>query len=358
MELSVSAPGKIIVMGEHAAVYGKPALVAAVDRRVEVRYRSSPDLAGLRLLLPQLDVDETWTWKGLRSYAAERRAAWQTWHEDGHRRPFAELLDARASQLIATAVGEALEDADHSPRAGATLEVRSGLPIGAGFGSSAAASAATIQALLLAFGEKAPKERVERLCLEAERRQHGTPSGVDGAAVVRGGLLWTEKDSAGHLLVERVPVLRESFYDRLLIAHSGSAAESTGEVVAAVRRLRGQDQQAFDQALERAAVTTQGLREDLEGRAAEASIVERFRSFSAWLVAIGVVPAPLCRAIDRIEAVSGAAKISGAGSLRGPGAGSFLVYHPRPAVAAEVLGSLEGIEPMNVRLGAEGVGPS
>ncbi|MBI4999256.1 hypothetical protein HZB97_00610 [Candidatus Gottesmanbacteria bacterium] len=36
MKFTISAPGKIILMGEHAVVYGKPAIVAAVDKRMTV----------------------------------------------------------------------------------------------------------------------------------------------------------------------------------------------------------------------------------------------------------------------------------------------------------------------------------
>ena len=127
-------------------------------------------------------------------------------------------------------------------------------------------------------------------------------------------------------------------------------------ITGAIRKVLTEDPSAFDSALERAADATRGLRADLEAPAApEALMMERIRLFSAWLVDIGVVPREVQRAIARVEAAGGAAKISGAGSLCGPGAGSFLVYHPRAAVASQLLGKLEGIESMDLRLGAPGV---
>jgi hypothetical protein len=54
------------------------------------------------------------------------------------------------------------------------------------------------------------------------------------------------------------------------------------------------------------------------------------REAQACLEELGVVPGEVCAAVRQIEVVGGAAKISGAGSLAGPGAGSLLVYHPDP----------------------------
>src|SRR5579863_4365513 len=73
------------------------------------------------------------------------------------------------------------------------------------------------------------------------------------------------------------------------------------------------------------------------GAAAETSarVTAGIREHQACLEALGVVPAPVRALVRQIEAAGGAAKVSGAGSLAGPGAGSLLVYHEDPrAVAA------------------------
>ncbi len=61
MRVRVSAPGKTILMGEHAAVYGRPALVAAVARRVDARLRQTGG-DSVRLELPEVEVSETVPW--------------------------------------------------------------------------------------------------------------------------------------------------------------------------------------------------------------------------------------------------------------------------------------------------------
>src|SRR2546427_1368616 len=98
--MAASAPGKLILFGEHAVVFGEPALATAVDLRAEVYARPHGQ-----------------------------------WLADGR-----SLDDPRYAYV--KAAGE---------RAGGTapmwIEVRSALPEGAGLGSSAAVTVATLGAL-------------------------------------------------------------------------------------------------------------------------------------------------------------------------------------------------------------------
>ncbi|MEM1183271.1 MAG: hypothetical protein AAGM22_33315 [Acidobacteriota bacterium] len=342
-------------MGEHAAVYGRPALVAAVNRRVRVRLELADKSDGVLFDAPQLKVHERWTCGELRGYARRRRGAWQNWKDGGAGPDFGSTLDPRPSQLIAVAVGEALCLAGDGASFGGRLHVTSELPVGAGFGSSAAAASSIVLAVLEAVRRPPSQDELEALTLDVERRQHGTPSGIDGAAVVRGGVLWTTR-RAGELSVEPIAVKRAGFFAGWRVAHTGPAAESTGEVVAAVRRRRSEDAESFDRALDLAAEATLTVRRlsEAEGQGDGPSLIDPIRRFSAWLASIGVVPSAVAQAVGRVEAAGGAAKISGAGCLAGPGAGSFLVSHPAPAAAARLLQSLAPFEPMDLRLGAPG----
>ena len=78
------------------------------------------------------------------------------------------------------------------------------------------------------------------------------------------------------------------------------------------------------------------------------------REFEACLEEFGVVPEPVRRIVRQVEERGGAAKISGAGSLAGPGAGSLLVYHPRPE---DIAGwdFLRPLTALDLWLGAPGV---
>ncbi|MEO1370147.1 MAG: hypothetical protein AAFX50_23435, partial [Acidobacteriota bacterium] len=119
------------------------------------------------------------------------------------------------------------------------------------------------------------------------------------------------------------------------------------------------DPGAFEAGLDRAADATRQLRGELESPADRQSgaldgITLSVRTVAAWLAGLGVVPESVRGAISQVEAAGGAAKISGAGSLRGPGAGSVLIYHPEAATAERLLAEQPGLEPMTLRLGAGG----
>ena len=78
MHVRVSAPGKTILMGEHAAVYGRPALVAAVDRRLAVEIAPGR-VRGVRLELPQIGVEETVGWPEIRRDCRTARELWRAY---------------------------------------------------------------------------------------------------------------------------------------------------------------------------------------------------------------------------------------------------------------------------------------
>ncbi|MEM7357360.1 MAG: mevalonate kinase, partial [Acidobacteriota bacterium] len=80
MRVTASAPGKTILIGEHAAVYGRPALVAAVDRRLRAEL-CEVDGTGVRLRLPAVGVTETVSWSHLREYARTARRLWQDYEK-------------------------------------------------------------------------------------------------------------------------------------------------------------------------------------------------------------------------------------------------------------------------------------
>jgi mevalonate kinase len=367
--VTVSAPGKLILMGEHAVVYGRPALVAAVDLRLFARFSSTPAApasrpGAIRIELPGLAAGCEVTWPEVLGYARQARERWEGYAAQPGPEAFRALRGADPIHLVKVALGEAAAGTDLDGDAGEPLDLRidSHLPMGSGMGSSAAAAVAVVAGYRLWRGSGAeppaapPADldlpEIERLAHEVECRQHGTPSGVDAATVARGGLLWARRRPEGlaiEPLAARSPLLRQ-----IAVYDTGPPAESTGAVVAAVRERAGRDPRRHERILDRLEEATRGLRAELAAETFDPRrVVELLRAGEAGLEELGAVPAAVRERIREVEAAGGAAKVSGAGALTGLAAGILLAYHPEPDLLARL--PALALSQYPVHLGAAGL---
>lgn len=336
-------------------VYGRPALVAALDLRLTATL--SPRAAGpLQLDLPALALRLETSAAELRAYSRGARERWRRYAAAPSAEAFGEVRGEEPAHLVFAALGEGLEHLESRRRRlppSFRLRLDSAIPVGSGFGSSAATAIGILGALFLAGGLPLDDPELEQLALEVERRQHGSPSGVDGAAALHGGLLWARKLPEGGLATERVgaasPLLRH-----FRVFHTGTPPEATGTVVAAVRKGLEAEPDRVNAYLDAIGAATLALRREVESGTPDAgATIATLRECQRCLEALGVVPEPVRRRIRLIEEAGGGAKISGAGSLAGPGAGSLVVFHPG---APEALwSSLAPYPCYAVRLGAEGL---
>lgn len=358
--VTASAPGKLILIGEHAVVYRRPALVAAAGLRLEARFAGPRPRAGgastVRLDAPALGPPRELLWAEVIAHSRRARAAWRAYAERPTADAFAAVRGDDPAHVVLVALGEAAESLGESDGPPIDLEIEAELPVGSGFGSSAAAAVAVIAGYLALRSAPAGLDDVERLVLEVERRQHGLPSGVDGAAVLYGGLIWAESTGPGLAFVPFDPGAGGSpLLDRLAVYDSGRPPESTGAVVAAVRARLEADPAAGGALLDRIEQASRALRDELAaGIDDPAPVREAFTAAQRALEELGVVPEPVAAAVRAVETAGGAAKISGAGSLAGPGAGSLLVYHPEPERLEEVA-ELSALRRLRVPLGVEGL---
>jgi mevalonate kinase len=360
--ITASVPGKLILLGEHAAVYGRPALVAAVGLRLRVSVQKGPAVAPsrVRFRLPDSGGVAGTSWEQVLTHARRSREAWERYEREPGPATFAALAAPERVlgpvHLLQVALGEAareLGDDDPERLEPVELAIASAIPVGSGFGSSAAAAVGVTMAYLAFRGAACDGERLQRVSLEVERRQHGSPSGVDNAAVIHGGILEARRLLSGEVALDGVPV-RSRLLEHLRVVGSGRPAEATGAVVAAVRALRDREPARVEGVLDRLAELTRRLRAEL-GRPEEqpAAVVEVLRQAEAGLEELGVVPAPVRELVRRVAAEGGAAKVSGAGSLAGPGAGNLIVYHPEPE-RIERWSFLAGCRRYRLELGAQG----
>ena len=153
--VTATAPAKIILFGEHAVVYGRPAIavpVLEVKARAVVRAEPRAAPGSIQIQAPALDLS----------------VAYQ------------ELPAEHPLGAAVRLVLEALEI--HRPPA-LSLRVTSTIPIAAGMGSGAAVSVAVLRALSTFLGNPLPDERVCELAYRVEELYHGTPSGIDNTTI-------------------------------------------------------------------------------------------------------------------------------------------------------------------------------
>ena len=154
MKTTASAPGKIILFGEHAVVYGRPAIAAPVSQVRATAVVENSSVPGIRLIAPDLGQEMMLTEA-----------------PPGH--PIAAVI--RQFELAA-----GLPALPHL-----TITVTSDIPIASGLGSGAAITAAVIRALCrhLGLDDYLTPAWISAQTYEVEKIHHGTPSGIDNTVV-------------------------------------------------------------------------------------------------------------------------------------------------------------------------------
>lgn len=288
METRGHACGKVILLGEHAVVYGVPAMAVGIDRGA--RAVASPLDGGasrLRVLGWNITVRE---------------------NEDRH-----DL--ARAYRALLDAVRE-----DRPSLEPLSVEVEADLPPGGGLGCSAAMGVAIARAVDPGASDDALQERA----MAWERVFHGNPSGVDAAVSARGGCALFRRGEP----VERVRV-RGSLH--LCIGSTGIAS-STKSMVDSVARLRSRRPEVVGKAFEavRALVANARLAVEAGDRAGLGSLMDVNQMLLAGLFVSSPEIERLCSAARGAGALG--AKLTGAG-----GGGSVVALVPSALAAEDVL---------------------
>ena len=187
------------------------------------------------------------------------------------------------------------------------IQLHSSIPIGCGMGSSAATIVSFVKAILHFFRINKGIEWVEKLILDVERFQHGHPSGVDSFVSLHGGCFRFQKGKA--------PQHLDMPLHSMWIILTGHPESSTGECVTAVAE-KWEKSTIWNEFEQVSVQFEKGLHEKGTDTLARA-IKENHRLLSR----IGVVPEKVQAFIAAIEKIGGAAKISGAGSVRGASGG-------------------------------------
>ena len=197
---TASAPGKIILFGEHAVVYGQPAIAIPVNQvraRAIIQANPTAQKSLIRIQAPDIGLD----------HLIDQLPA-----NDPLRAAVLAVFKALAIQY---------------PPA-FSLQIRSQIPVASGLGSGAAVSAAVIRALAGFLGQPLTDEQVSALAYEVEKIHHGTPSGIDNTVVSFGKPVFFRRGQTIEIFEIQHPFT-------ILIGNTGIAS-LTRESVADVRR--------------------------------------------------------------------------------------------------------------------------
>ena len=301
------APGKLILSGEHAVVYGKPAIAMAIDRSAvfELTPQAGDEVS---FDLPGIELGESHTVNALRDF---KRRIERKYHEFLNGEIGIGYVLAAPADLFRFAFIHSLDGLHRKLDSGLVMKLRSSIPMGCGMGSSAATVLSEIRALGHYLRVDFKPDWYYEYSLEAEKLQHGNPSGVDSYISLHGGCARFQNGEALSMALPRM---------KMFMVQTGIPESTTGECVMNVERN-----------FKNSAIWSEF--EDVTN-AFEEAIQTNNRHKLHWLVrennrlltAIGVVPDTVQRFIADIEQWGGSAKVCGAGSVVGEKGGIVLVF--------------------------------
>jgi mevalonate kinase len=291
--ISESACGKVILFGEHAVVYGRPALavpLADLRARVEVKPRKKAGIVihardlGREIYVPDASDDE----------------------------PLAVI-----TRLTLAKLGRS----DNLK-----LTVESAIPVASGLGSGAAISTAIVRALAAFYDAKLSPPEIAELVYETEKLYHGTPSGIDSTVIAY-------ERAVNFVRGQPIKPFQIARPFQLVIANTGIASPTkitVGNVRTGWERHKAEYESIFD---EIAVIVEQA--EFALGDGENGRIPDLMRRNQQALERLGVSSPE----IERLIAAGVDAGASG-GKLSGGGRGGNVIFYAGNADAARIRDAL------------------
>ena len=269
------ASGKVILFGEHAVVYGQPAIAVPVTQ-VQARAGVEMGLEGQGITIVAEDLE--------RSYSLEQ---------------------APPDDVLRAIVVSTLEHIGVGTKHDLTVTVSSTIPIARGLGSGAAVSTAIVRALGEHFGHPLSTQTISALVYETEKIHHGTPSGIDNTVIAFEKPVYFVRDRKIEIFSVKSPFL-------LVIADTGIASP-TKIAVSHVRRAWEREREKYEELFDEIGTIAEMGRQAIER--GEIETVGQLMNENHRLLQLISVSSPELEGLVEAAHQSGAlgAKLSGAG---------------------------------------------
>lgn len=292
-----TAPAKLILCGEHAVVYGRPAIALPLaDIRATATVTPLPPGSGPLISAPDLG------------------GQWRV----------AERPDEPLSGLVMAVIERLGVPADIE------ITIRSAIPIASGLGSGAAIATAIVRELLAHSGQTLLPAAISELVYESERGYHGTPSGIDNTVVAFEQPIWFQRRPSLPPLIEPLPIGAPL---TLVVGDSG-VRSPTRLPVGAVRERWQADPARYEALFDQVGALVEQARAAL-AKGDAARLGPLLSANHELLREIGVSSPEL----DRLVAAAQAAGALGA-KLAGAGWGGVMLALTTPEQAATIAGAL------------------
>ena len=308
-EISASAPGKFVILGEHAVVYGKPAIALAIDRRF-----------------------------------------YMTVKRDDEFKINGEAADLKANPHMRYIIGR-------NDMISVSVQMDSKIPTGSGLGSSAALSVAFSAAIRALSGRSLKEAEVAEEAFEAEYFSQGRGSPMDTSASAHGhGIalnvsgkeddrLWDISKNEHIWNISKIEVPAMTF----VIGYTGIRA-ATGPLVEKVRKYKDSNRFALDIINEIGQITLEGMDALRANNVVE--LGELMTKDHKLLSILGVSSNELNKLVNVSLPYAYGAKLTGAG-----GGGSIVALTDQPNKVCDAIASRGGV-PFIVKTGVEGMNVS
>ena len=205
MKSIASAPGKVILFGEHFVVYGVKAILCSINKRVTVTAeKTSERKISINSKIGKLELEPNKPISEINSPL----------------KPFYYLAN------------KSIESKD----SGIRIQIDSEIPLGAGLGSSSACCVAGAAAIFKLFGNIS-KEEILKLAIEAERTIFENTSGADCTVCTYGGIMEYDKNN-GFKKIEHEPNFQ-------LVIINSNIEHSTQSMVSKVKEFEKRNKEEF-----------------------------------------------------------------------------------------------------------------
>jgi len=289
-----SAPGKVILCGEHAVVYGYPAIISSINLAFTWRIQTNQE------------NDRENNAEHIRHKLAKKTD---------------KLLAMNSLDEVVACIQSLF------PKA---ITFESTIPQGSGLGSSAALAVSLAKLLL---PDKATLEEIRELANSFEKMQHGNPSGGDITASCYGGLIWYQKNLTNNTWsFEQLKTNKQNQLPSFWLLNSGQPKESTKIMVEKVASLRNENQKKVDAAFSKMEEIAHSWKKVLSNSinssgTTQELIHELINQNQKALETISVCSNKTLDLIDSLKKIGAAAKVTGAGGVE-EGSGMVLISHP------------------------------